>query len=393
MAGISRRELMIFFYKFRTRLILAFLLPFALSIFASTIPVPLYRVDSVLVVRLGSEYVYQPEVGSSLTGPTSTILFGQEQIFKSEVAILGSDDLHRDVIKAVGVSRLYPEMLNPSTSQKIQRFLMGGFMAYVTPPKQMKPEDAEQYRLELAVAMFAKRFNIMLEKESAVINVSFEHKNRAIAIEALETLLKFYFDKRKQLYLEPRAELAESQMKATREQMLAAQKKVEEFKISHQVYSLEDQRKQLLEKRSDSERRATSINSAALEREIARYNKELESLDSLEREFKALQKEAEIASESYALSSHRFEEAKAYEEVQRERSSSVRVIQPPSAPPEPKKLKTLIILSGFIASLVIALITAAICETSRRGFLTPEEAERQLKLPVLAVLPYTRRKR
>jgi uncharacterized protein involved in exopolysaccharide biosynthesis len=385
--GVSRRELMIFFFKFRTRLVMAFLIPFALSVGVSTLPVPRYKAESVMVVRLGSEYVYQPEVGTTQTGSNPTIPFDREQIFKSEVAIMGSNDLHKEVIKTVGLGKIFPEIITPTPFSHVKTFIMGGFVAALTSSENV-PDDLEQYRLAKAVEVFGKRFDILLEKESAVITVSFEHRDRAIATETLQTLLNLYFEKRKKLYLEPRAELAESQMHAARSQALEAQKAVESFKLKHQLYSLEEQRRQLLDKRNDAERRATSINSPSLTKEITAYNAALAALDRQEREFLGLQKEAELANESYSLSSHRYEEAKAYEEVQRDRASSVRIIQPPSAPPEPKKLNSLIMLAGTVLSILIALIVAAISEFSRRGFLTPEEAERQLKLPVLAVLPY-----
>lgn len=388
-SGISRRELMIFFYKFRRRLLFAFLIPFALGVFASTIPVPLFTAQSVLVVRLGSEYIYQPEVGTNPTsGSNSTIPFDREQIFKSEVAILSSHDLHQEVIRQIGLEKIFPEVITPSLSSRVRRFVLGGFMNYFS-LKEKGTEELEQYRLAVATGIFDKRFDILLEKESAVINVSFEHSNRAIAVETLDTLLKLYFEKRKQLFLEYRAERAQSQMNAAKEQLQVAQRNIEEFKLKNQVFSLEDQRRQLLDKRSDAQRRATSINSQSLTNEIAQYNSELESLDLLEREFAALQKEVQLANDSYALTSRRHDDAKAFEELQQERSSSVRIIQPASAPPEPKRLKTLIMISGTMISLLITLLTAAISETSRRGFLTPEEAERNLNLPVLAVLPYT----
>lgn len=387
-AKVSRRELWIFFYKFRTRLLIAFFIPLLLSALASTIPTPQFKAEAVLVVRLGSEYVYQPEVGNSPTGNNSTILFDREQIFKSEVAILGSDDLHREVIKDIGLEKMYPEIINPSKGTQIRRFLMGGFLSALKPAKQQTPEELDQYRLAVATESFGKHLDILLEKESAVINMTFEHADRAIAKETLEVLLKHYFEKRKQLYLEPRAELAETQLTAAREHVQAAQEALEAYKQKHQLFSLEDQRKQLLEKRSDAERRATSIRNAALDQEIQEYNTALSELDAQEREFKALQKEADIANEAYALNSHRLDEAKAYEVVQREKASSVKVIQPPTAPPEPKKLKYIILLVGSITSLFIVLLVAIISEFTRRGFLTPEDAERQLKLPVIVAIPY-----
>lgn len=384
----SRRELMIFFYKFRTRIVLSFLIPFALTLFISTVPVPRFAAQTVLVVRLGSEYVYQPEVGTSPSGVNATIPFDREQIFKSEVAILASQDLHREVIEKTGLLKLYPEIVNPTPMAHVQTFIFGGFLSALSGAKEPKGEDLAQFRLSRAVEVFGKRLDILLEQESAVIRVTYEHRDSVIAKETLETLLDLYFEKRKQLYLDARAEPARSQMNEAQKRVNDAQKKLEDFKLENGLYSLPDQRRQLLDKRNEAERRATFINSAPLKAEIEGYNEKLSELDRQERVFTSLQKEIELANEAYALSAHRYEEAKAYEQLQRDRASSVRIIQPPSVPAEPRKLKMLIILAGTVVSILIALIVAAISEFSRRGLTTPEEAERQLGLPVLAVLPY-----
>jgi uncharacterized protein involved in exopolysaccharide biosynthesis len=177
-------------------------------------------------------------------------------------------------------------------------------------------------------------------------------------------------------------------MNSAQKRVEAAQKSIEKFKLKHSLYSLSDQRSQLLNKRNDAERRAQSIKSDTLQKEIAGYNEGLNALDKQESMFTSLQKEMELASEAYSLSAHRFEEAKAYEQLQHDRASSVRVIQPPSVPVEPKKLMTIIILAGTVLSILSALFTAGISEFFRRGLMTPEEAERQLNLPVLAVLPF-----
>lgn len=386
--GASRRELMIFFYKFRTRLVISFLLPFALAVFASTLTVPRFASESVLVVRLGSEYVYQPEVSNPQSGQITNIPFDREQIFKSEVAILASQDLHREVVQKVGLARLYPEIIDPTPFARIKGFILGGFLTAFSEDNGPKDENLEQYRLTKAAGVFGKRLDIMLEKESAVIRISYEHRDREIASEALQTLLDLYFDKRKQLYLDPRAELAQTQMSNARARVNEAQKKLENFKLKNGLYSLDDQRRQLLDKRNDLERRAMSINSKSLQKDIENYNKSLDELDKQERVFTALQKEAELASESYAITAHRHEEAKTYEQLQRDRTSSVRIIQPPATSAEPKKLANIVILAGAVVSLLCMLITAGICEFSRRGLLTPEEAERTLGLPVLAAVPF-----
>lgn len=393
--SVSKREFFIFLYKYRLRLILAFLIPLLVAVGLSFLPTPRYTASSVLVVRLGSEYVYQPETGNSGNGPANIIPFSQEQIFKSEVAILSSDDLHEQVIKEIGVENLYPNLIQPSGT--------GAFIASIekpitdklkeltkTPEVQLSKEELDHQRLAQAVEIFDKRFSILLEKESAVINISFEHKDSALAVRALDTLLRFYFEKRKNLYIEPRANLARKEAQSSRARVLAANRAADEYKRIHMIFSLPEQRAELLKRRSELQRQLAIIVNPELERQIMEINGQLDELDAKEHTYNNLKREAEVAEASYDNFARKYDEANSYDSLQNARADSVRIIQPPVTPAEPKSIQFLIVLGGLFLSVVIALLVAAITEFSRSGFLTPEHIERSLDLQVLAVVPYRR---
>jgi uncharacterized protein involved in exopolysaccharide biosynthesis len=241
-----------------------------------------------------------------------------------------------------------------------------------------------------AVLRFDKRLDIELEKESAVISVTFQHKDQGIAVQALDTLLKLYLEKRKVLFIDPRANMARAQVEETRAKAIAAEKVMEDFKQRNSIYSLPDQRANLLTARAEVQKMQSTVSSPALVEKMAYYNRQLDELDRLDREFSKLERETQITSDEYALFSHKLGEARAYDNLERERDGSVRIIQPPTAPPEPKRLQLLIILAGLFVSLLSFLGEAAVIEFFGTGFLIPERLERSLGLPVLAVLPHRR---
>jgi uncharacterized protein involved in exopolysaccharide biosynthesis len=390
------REPIVFYYKYRGRLFKAFLLPFLLSIAISFIPTPRYAADTVLVVRMGSEYVYQPEIGSGQNTPATNIPFDRDQIYKAEVAILGSDDLHAQVIQSVGIEKIYPEMFERTfltpISDAVHRAIANALDSLGFADEPLSPEDAARRQLADAVLRFDKRLDIFLEKESAVITVTFENRDSAVAVEVLNKLLSLYLDRRRHLYMEDRAQMAQDQVEAAHQKALAAGQALEDFKRRNQIHSIADQRLQLLQERADVEKQRLSVSNNALDEQIAHLNSRLDALDAVERELDTLQHEQQIAEDEYALSSHKLGEANAFEELERERAGGVRVIQPPMAPPEPKRLQFLIIIAGFVLSLFSVMLTAALTVFLKAGFTTPEELERSLGLPVLAVLPYRRKK-
>lgn len=383
--SISLREILVFYYRYRTRLWLAFWLPFLAIIVLSFVPVPRYEASSVLIVRLGSEYVYQPEVTNNRNGPEATIPFDRDQIFKSEVAILNSDDLHKQVIETLAIGKLYPNIITPGLLSPLTDYLQGLF-ASLGLMEQASDEQIKQRQLAKALARFDKRLDIQLEKESAVITLSFQHADSALAVQTLDTLLKLYMEKRKQLYLEPRVEMAEAQVAAMQTKAAMAAAAVENFKAQHKIYSLPDQRATLLQERAELDRKRATVTSTALDQKISFFNYQLDQLDKFEREYDRLQHEKQIAEDEYALATHKRNEASAFEDLQRDRAGSIRIIQPPSAPAEPRRWQWLIILIGFFVSLLSALGIAAATEFAGRGFLTPERLERRIGLPVLAVI-------
>ena len=51
------------------------------------------------------------------------------------------------------------------------------------------PEQLEHKRLERALLIFDKKLKITLERESAVILLTFQHRDREVAVAALDVLL------------------------------------------------------------------------------------------------------------------------------------------------------------------------------------------------------------
>lgn len=382
---VSKREMLTFVYKYQRQLLYAFFIPLALCVLISFIPTPRYKASSMLIIRLGAEYVYNPEVSDASTGATNPIPFSPQQIFKSEVAILNSEDLHAEVINAIGMENLFPELVKPG----IYAYIRSGItsvLRFVGVMETPTPAEADRRRLARAVELFDKRFDIQLEKESAVIDLSFENKDAHLAAKTLETLLSLYMEKRKTLYNEPRVELARTEMQASHERAVAASNAVQKFKLEHNLYSVEDERQLLLQRRDKALEQSAVLVNANLEDRISDYNKELARIDALDRDLSLLQKEEDIASDAYALASHKYDEAKAFEDVEHEHLDSVRIIQPPSVPAEPRKLRALIILAGTVVSLFSLLTTASVLKFLETGFTSSDQAERLLNLRVLATL-------
>ncbi len=63
-----------------------------------------YPAQSSILIRLGQEYVYEPDVGDAARGAIPTT----DQLIQSEVEILSSPELRRRVIADLGLGRVFP---------------------------------------------------------------------------------------------------------------------------------------------------------------------------------------------------------------------------------------------------------------------------------------------
>jgi uncharacterized protein involved in exopolysaccharide biosynthesis len=252
--GTTKREFLAFAFRYKRRLIWAFLLPLLAAIGVALALTPRYQGDAVLIIRLGPEYVYQTANGV-VGQPSQVVPFTDVQIFKSEAAILNSDSLHREVVQAIGAERLYPELLHPSLVSQIEGRIKKAIepalvWAGLPVPAPLTPEQAQQQRLADAVKLFDENLKVSLERESAVISVSFSNPNPALVQQTLDTLLSLYMKERRQVYSQQRAKTAAQELEAARERLLSAERALDDFKAHHDVINFPAQRDALLARRN-----------------------------------------------------------------------------------------------------------------------------------------------
>ncbi len=125
------------------------------------------------------------------------------------------------------------------------------------------------------------------------------------------------------------------------------------------------------------------------EKQLAELSAEIQSMEALENRNKELLREASDNEEKYHSYQQRVEEAKVYDELNRQKMTSVSVIEPaaiPIVPVNPKPLSGLIAIA-FAGAIVGSLGIVFVREFSKQVMSTAMEAERRLDLPVLVTIP------
>ncbi len=223
----SLRDFLTLLFRDWKVLLLTFLAVVLLATVVSFIPSVKYTANSRLLVMLSREYVFRPEIGEAGAG----IALGQPQIVKSEIEILSSAGLKERVIETIGLARIYPEVAGEAAA---------------TP-------EAQRARMNSAIERFEKAMTIEPVKDSNVLRVTYTHKDPEVAAEALNLLLRFFLEHRREVYSQHGSEFLLSQRDEFATRLADARSALEAFKAVHGITDLEQQQAQLLRQRGDLE--------------------------------------------------------------------------------------------------------------------------------------------
>lgn len=129
-----------------------------------------YTARAEVLVRLGQEYVFQPQVGGAGAGAAPKL----SEVINSEVQLAGSKEVARRTVEAIGPIAIYPDLA--------------------------KSDEREPALLQrLAVEMLVKDFQLIIAPETPTIAMTFRSEDRAMAARVLEVQLDGYLAFRREV--------------------------------------------------------------------------------------------------------------------------------------------------------------------------------------------------
>ena len=215
------RDFLTVLFKHKFRIIAIFLATVITVTVGTFLLSPVYEAKSSLLVKIGRENIYRPEVGDR----SPVISINPEEVVNTEINILTSRDLIEKVISTLKIVYIYPDLIE-------------------SPPSNMTPLDA-------AIIIFAKKLSVEGVKKSNVIEVTFQHKDPRIAAMALNLLVEYYRVKHLQVYSGTESSFLDKQLDTYDQKLKQSANNLEGFKQKNQVYSLEEQRSLLLKQRTE----------------------------------------------------------------------------------------------------------------------------------------------
>jgi uncharacterized protein involved in exopolysaccharide biosynthesis len=248
--GISMRDLLHIFFKHQVEILAILILTVATVTLISFSTTPVYEANARLLVKIGREYISQPEVGEG----QNLMMLDHEGIINSEIQILNNQELIEEVVTTMGVDALYSSLVDNSWPQTTQ--------------------------VEVAVGQFISSLEVWGVDKSSVIGVSFQHHDPVVAEKSLALLIDLFKEKHLEVFSNPQSSFLEQQLVNYKQQLKASESALEAFKQQYKVYSVEEQRSLLLQQQVNLDTVLKSINNriAELQKKIAAHREQLQDI-------------------------------------------------------------------------------------------------------------------
>ncbi len=180
---------------------------------------PIYEVMSSVMVKYGREYFYHPVRKSGEIQPQYT--FKTTPWINTELEIFRSKKLAEKVVDSIGLEQLFPKLAD-------------------------KVEDKKRL-LAMAVSRFGKKLQLFHVKESNVINVSFQHQDPELAVQAVSLLTELFKERHLQIFKNPQTAFLEKQVGVYSRQLQDAENALTLYKQENKIFSPKHQQRVLME--------------------------------------------------------------------------------------------------------------------------------------------------
>ena len=265
---ITLRDILVVVFKRKSIILIVLIATIATVTVGAFWLTPAYNATSILLVKFGREHLYRSEMGEGGAIVNAHLGRIQEGLASSEIQILTSRDLAEQVITTLGVKRLYPHLVNTSTSR--------------------------ESHLEAAITLFQRHLTAEGMKKSDVVHVSFRHSDPRTAAQTVNLLVDLFKARRLRIYKVPDVSIfLEEQVEAYWQRLKTSEEKLRVFEQTHQVFSHEQQRSLLLAQRMDGK---TALNAAQ-----SRVAELQERHTSLDRQMRTMAETTPLATEPDAI--------------------------------------------------------------------------------------------
>lgn len=202
----------------RKAILIAFLIPLILAMAAATQAPRRYTAETRLMVLFSREQ----SGAQDLLGAPSIISVDGMRATQTEVQLLKSSEVIQGMIDDVGSERLFPELG--------RRRLLG-----LLPPLE------EEERTEKAVELVLRHLRVDAASDSNIVQVSYSHPDRAVALEAVSALVDIYLDHRHGVFENKRSTFLLAEAARFLRQLRNAEAAIEQVKKDYDIVDIDQE--------------------------------------------------------------------------------------------------------------------------------------------------------
>jgi len=215
----SLRDFLTTIFKHKHKIWIVFFATVTTVTIGSIVMPPTYEAKTSLMIKLGRENIYRPEMGNT----NKVFSADPEKVLNTEIKILTSRDLMKKVVERLGVKNIYPGLVRH-------------------PKNNMTPKES-------AVEKIKRNISVGIARNSGVIEITFRHKDPKIVAKTLNLLVVLFKEKHTHLFGSPLSSLFGKKLKIYEKKMIESEKELEVFKQKHQIFSYDEQSSLMLKQR------------------------------------------------------------------------------------------------------------------------------------------------
>lgn len=172
-----------------------------------------YIADGRILVQLGSEYVYNPIAGN--TNSSSPLSTTPDQVTLTEIGIIKN-------------SAIIDEVINQMIASPANGGVGGNRFAPTLYPKWVKASPADKVdRWNDLVKMVDKSYAVMAAPKSSIVDLTYKHQDRAVAVKTLDAFMTSYANFRKQKFVISKTGNLSERRADTEDQLAAVEVKIQ----------------------------------------------------------------------------------------------------------------------------------------------------------------------
>jgi uncharacterized protein involved in exopolysaccharide biosynthesis len=258
--SLSLRDILQVIFKRKLLILFFFLGTFCTVTIVTFAAKATYEAKSQFLVKLGRESVYVPEIG----GANPVISNNRQNQINSEIEIIKSPSLAKEVVANLGPTTIYPGLGQPRA----------GILAAIF-RRDEKPQDLTLKALQI----LKSKLDIHAIKDSDIIEARFKHTDPQMAATVLNALANHYLERHLKVHKAQHSySFFKQQVNYLKDKLSLHDARLQALKAKHNVTSLTEQQRLLLAKTTElrSELDRTRSRIVETQNRIAHLQQQLE---------------------------------------------------------------------------------------------------------------------